>query len=148
MRYIDQRLSLPEGIHTKLDRASMAVALELRVPLLDHRLFTLAWRMPQNWLAHGGVGKQLLRRMLARQLPDAIVARRKHGFDVPIAAWLRGPLRQWAEDLLDIRALARDPLIDERAVRATFDEHLAGRANHGYALWALLMYRAWNERYG
>jgi asparagine synthase (glutamine-hydrolysing) len=148
MRYVDQRLGLPEGIHAKLDRASMSVALELRVPLLDHRLLAMAWCMPQRWLAHGGVGKLLLRGLLGRQLPVAVTARRKQGFDVPVSAWLRGPLRGWAEDLLNAKVLAQDPLIDGIAARARFAEHLAGRADHGYALWALLMYRSWSEYHG
>lgn len=148
MRYVDQRLGLPEGIHAKLDRASMSVALELRVPLLDHRLLAMAWCMPQRWLAHGGVGKLLLRGLLGRQLPVAVTARRKQGFDVPVSAWLRGPLRGWAEDLLNAKVLAQDPLIDGIAARARFAEHLAGRADHGYALWALLMYRSWSECHG
>ena len=147
MRYVDQCLGLPEGIHTKLDRASMSVGLELRVPLLDHRLLALAWRMPQQWLTCGGVGKLLLRRMLKRELPDQIASRPKQGFDVPVAIWLRGPLREWAEDLLNSRALKDDPWIGERAAKARFADHVAGRADHGYALWALLMYLSWSAHH-
>lgn len=148
MRYVDQRLSLPEGIHSKLDRASMAVALELRVPLLDPRLLALSWRMPQRWLARRGTGKLLLRKMLGRQLPSSLASRPKHGFDVPISAWLRGPLREWAADLLSDEALRRDAWIDAKVVRSLFDDHLSGRADYGYALWALLMYLSWSARHG
>jgi len=148
MRYVDQRLGLPEGIHTKLDRASMAVALELRVPLLDHRLLALSWRMPQPWLERGGIGKLLLRKMLGRQLPSSQVSRPKHGFDAPISAWLRGPLREWAAGLLASQVLHDDAWLDANAARALFDEHVSRRADYGYALWALLMYLSWNARHG
>jgi asparagine synthase (glutamine-hydrolysing) len=148
MRYVDQRMSLPEGIHTKLDRASMAVALELRVPLLDPRLLAMSWRMPQPWLAQGGVGKLLLRKMFGRQLPASLASRPKHGFDVPISAWLRGPLRAWATDLLSGAALQDDAWISAKAARALFDDHASGLADYGYALWALLMYLSWSERHG
>ncbi|MBT2118814.1 asparagine synthase (glutamine-hydrolyzing) [Dyella sp. LX-66] len=148
MRYVDQRLSLPEGIHSKLDRASMAVALELRVPLLDPRLLALSWRMPQSWLARGGMGKLLLRKMLGRQLPSSLVSRPKHGFDVPISAWLRGPLREWAADLLGGEVLRHDPWVDAGLIRSLFDDHLSGRADYGYALWAQLMYLSWSARHG
>jgi asparagine synthase (glutamine-hydrolysing) len=148
MRYVDQRLGLPEGIHTKLDRASMTTGLELRVPLLDHRLLALAWRMPQTWLANGRTGKLLLRRMLERELPGRIASRPKQGFDVPVASWLRGPLREWATDFVESRTLKDDPLIDAAEANARFADHVAGRADNGYALWALLMYLAWSRRYG
>jgi len=147
MRYVDQRLSLPEGIHSKLDRASMAVALELRVPLLDPRLLALSWRMPQPWLAQRGVGKLLLRKMLERQVPSSLASRPKHGFDVPISAWLRGPLREWAADLLAGDAVKRDSWLDAKVVRSLFDDHLSGRGDYGYALWAVLMYLSWNARH-
>jgi asparagine synthase (glutamine-hydrolysing) len=147
MRYLDQRMGLPEGIHTKLDRASMAVALELRVPMLDPNLLALAWRMPETWLAHGGVGKLLLRRLLGRRLPE-VSKRRKQGFDVPIASWLRGPLRPWADDLLSSARLPDEDLIDMAAVRRMLQDHVAGRADFGYALWSVLMFLSWNRRYG
>jgi len=147
MRYVDQRFGLPEGIHTKLDRASMAVALELRVPLLDPHLLALAWRMPQGWLAHGGVGKLLLRRLLGRRLPE-VSGRRKRGFDVPMASWLRGPLRIWAADLLSSADTSGGGLIDKASVQRMFQDHVAGRADYGYALWAVLMFLSWSQRYG
>lgn len=148
LRWRDQALALPEGIHAKLDRASMAVGLELRVPLLDPRLMQLAWRLPAAWHAPDGVGKRLLRRLAADVAPAGIAARRKQGFDVPLAAWLRGPLRDWAEALLAPAALAREPLLDAIHVRRLWRDHLSGRADHAHALWALLMYRAWSERHG
>ncbi len=148
MRFVDQALSLPEGIHVKLDRASMAAGLELRVPLLDHRLLELAWRLPPAWHAKGGVGKRMLRKLAERQLPQGLASRRKQGFDVPISSWLRGPLRTWAQDLLSPSAIAADPMLDAAAVERCLSEHLSRHADHGYALWALLMYRTWSLRYG
>jgi asparagine synthase (glutamine-hydrolysing) len=148
MRFVDQNLGLPEGIHTKLDRASMAAALELRVPLLDPRVVAFAWRMPQSWLASAGTGKILLRELVRRRVPGELVDRPKQGFDVPIAAWLRGPLRDWVSDLLTSTAVRQDPLLDAPAVAAQLAAHQAGRADYGYALWALAMYRAWDLRYG
>lgn len=148
LRWRDQALALPEGIHAKLDRASMAVGLELRVPLLDPRLMQLAWRLPAAWHARDGVGKRLLRALAAEVAPVGIAARRKQGFDVPLTAWLRGPLRDWAETLLAPAALAREPLLDAAHARRLWRDHLAARADHAHALWALLMYRAWSERHG
>lgn len=148
LRWRDQAIALPEGIHTKLDRASMAVGLELRVPLLDPRIIELSWRLPAQWHSRGGVGKRLLRRLLQGVAPTGIAQARKRGFDVPVRAWLRGPLRGWAAQLLAPRALAREPLLDAAQVSRLWQEHLAGRADNGLALWALLMYRAWSERHG
>lgn len=148
MRFFDQSLALPEGIHTKLDRASMAAGLELRVPLLDHRLVELAWRMPASWMATGNTGKCLLRALAGRQSPEGVQNLRKQGFDVPVSSWLRGPLRAWAEDLLAPSALRADPLLNGRHVRCMFGEHLSRRADHGHALWAILMYRTWSLRHG
>ena len=148
LRWRDQAVALPEGIHAKLDRASMAFSLELRVPLLDPRLLALAWRMPAAWHARDGVGKRMLRRLVEDVAPAGISTRRKQGFDVPLSAWLRGPLRDWAEALLAPAALACEPLLDAGHVRALWRDHLSGRADHGHALWALLMYRTWSDRHG
>lgn len=148
MRWRDQSLALPEGIHTKLDRASMAVGLEMRVPFLDPRLISLAWRIPTDWHRCNGIGKRLLRRLATDVAPKKVARLRKHGFDVPIAEWLRGPLRPWAEELLTPVMLACDPLLDPRYIRELWKDHIARRADYGYALWAVLMYRAWSERYG
>jgi len=148
MRFVDQALTLPEGIHTKLDRSSMAVGLELRTPLLDHRLLALSWRMPLDWHADAKVGKKLLRMLVSEQAPPDIASRRKQGFDVPISAWLRGPLREWAQDLLSPASVSTDPMLNTVAVQHCLDDHLSLRTDHGYALWALLMYRAWSLHYG
>jgi asparagine synthase (glutamine-hydrolysing) len=148
LRWRDQAVALPEGIHTKLDRASMSVGLELRVPLLDPRLLEMAWRLPLHWHTQKGVGKLMLRRLVEDVVPVEVSAKRKQGFDVPIASWLRGPLRDWAESLLAPAALNNDSHLDTDHARWLWTSHLSGRADHGYALWALLMYRAWSERHG
>lgn len=146
MRLIDQRLGLPEGIHTKLDRASMASSLELRIPLLDSRLIAFSWSLPDEWLTHGQTGKKPLRDLFSRRLPIELAKRRKQGLDVPVAQWLRGPLFQWADDLLSSGERDDDPLLDVRRLRTMLDEHTAGRADHGFSLWAVCMYRQWQDR--
>jgi asparagine synthase (glutamine-hydrolysing) len=147
MRFVDQTLSLPDGILTKLDRSSMAAGLELRAPFLDHQLLALAWQMPPQWHRDNTKGKKLLRRLLNGQAPPDIISRRKKGFDVPISAWLRGPLREWSQDLLSASSISADPLLNVSTVQRCLDEHLSNRSDHGFALWALLMYRTWCLRY-
>jgi asparagine synthase (glutamine-hydrolysing) len=144
MLYLDTAVTLPDGMLTKVDRASMATGLEVRVPLLDHRVVELAWRLPYAANVNRGVGKRLLRRVLDRYVPRQLVDRPKMGFDPPIGAWLRGPLRQGAADLLDPHALATAG-INSTPVRQRWADHQAGRRNWAYALWTVLMYQAWRE---
>jgi asparagine synthase (glutamine-hydrolysing) len=143
MIYLDTAVSLPDDMLVKLDRASMGVGLEARVPLLDHRVLELAWRLPFEMRVRGGQGKWLLRQLLDRYVPRALVARPKMGFDPPLGAWLRGPLREWAEELLDERRLRAEGFLEPAPVRAAWDEHLQGRRNWDYRLWAVLMFEAW-----
>lgn len=143
MRFLDQGATLPEGIHTKLDRASMAFGLELRVPLLDSALVAFSWRLPEPWLRRGPTGKVILREMLARSLPAAVATRPKQGFDVPIGAWLRAGLRDWAADL--VAGAGGVPGLDVAHLRRSFEAHLAGRVDHGHALWAALVLLAWRR---
>jgi asparagine synthase (glutamine-hydrolysing) len=139
---------LPDDILVKIDRASMSCALEVRSPFLDHRVFSAAWSLtPRQRIAHGQ-GKQILRRLLAQQLPPALFERPKAGFAIPLAQWLRGGLRDWAEALLSPHALAQDGYVDARAVRRVWAAHLAGRRNAQHALWPVLMLRAWREETG
>jgi asparagine synthase (glutamine-hydrolysing) len=134
---------LPDDILTKVDRASMAVSLETRVPLLDHDVVEFAWRIPLDWKIHGRTQKWILRQVLARHAPTALFERPKMGFGVPVGQWLRGPLRNWAADLLDENALRADGILDPHVVTRTWDAHQAGRGNHEHQLWAVLMFQSW-----
>lgn len=148
MMYTDQSLYLPENILTKVDRASMASSLELRVPLLDHRVVEFSWTVPHHLRFDGRDGKVLLRRILYRLVPRHMVERPKHGFEIPLDEWLRKPLRSWMLDLLDPAALGGDGFMDHETVTNLVSEHLTGRGNHGYALWPVLMFQAWLRCHG
>ncbi len=145
MQLLDMVTYLPDDILTKVDRASMASSLEVRVPLLDHRLVEFAWRLPRASLFANGQTKAPLRRILDRYVPRALIERPKSGFAVPIDSWLRGPVRDWAEDLLSEKALADDGLLDPRPIRTAWAEHLSRRRNHQHALWCVLMFQAWRR---
>jgi len=147
MMLADQLEYLPDDLLAKVDRASMAVSLEARVPLLDHRVVEFSWRLPDRFKVRGGQGKWLLRRLLSRRVPDALVERPKMGFSVPVDDWLRGPLRAWAEELLEDSRLEADGLLTAMPVRNTWREHLAGRRSAGLALWAVLVFQAWRDRW-
>jgi asparagine synthase (glutamine-hydrolysing) len=138
---------LPDDFLVKVDRASMAHGLEVRPPLLDYRLLELAARIPSRWKVTNGETKWILKRTFERQLPRSIVGRRKHGFEIPIDAWLRGPLRDAFEDaVLDRRAPVRE-LIDQDTASKVYRAHLAGTGRHGNVLWSLLILARWAERY-
>jgi asparagine synthase (glutamine-hydrolysing) len=139
----DMMSYLPDDILTKVDRATMASGLEARVPFLDPRVVEQAWRTPLRYKKRAGQGKWLLRQILYRHVPSELIERPKAGFAIPIGAWLRGPLRDWAEGLLSESALARDPALDRGAIRRRWAQHLAGRHDWTASLWGVLMYRAW-----
>lgn len=148
LMYADQLDYLPDDILHKVDRASMIYALESRVPFLDHRVVEMSWRFPSPELLQEGRGKQPLRRLLSRYIPTALFERPKQGFSPPIDAWLRGPLRDWAEDLLSSEAIAALPMLDAGGVRAVWRDHLGGRIDAGIALWNVLMLSDWRRRFG
>jgi asparagine synthase (glutamine-hydrolysing) len=135
---------LPDDILAKVDRATMAVSLEGRIPLLDHRVVELAQRLPLSFKIRGDTGKQVLRRVLHRYVPPALVDRPKRGFAIPVDAWLRGPLREWALDLLAEDRLRREGFLEPAAVSTAVREHLAG-ASRGAQLWVALMFQSWLE---
>jgi asparagine synthase (glutamine-hydrolysing) len=139
---------LPTDPLHKVDRASMAVSLEVRSPLLDTRLYELAWSLPERMKLRDGKGKWLLQQLLTRRLPHGLMDRPKQGFGVPIGPWLRGPLREWAEHLLDPARLEQGGLLDPAPVRAAWQLHLSGRENLANQLWAILMLEAWREHWG
>jgi asparagine synthase (glutamine-hydrolysing) len=123
----------------------MAASLETRVPLLDHRIVEFALRLPLHQKMRDGRGKWILRRVLDRYVPRALVEGPKKGFGIPIHAWLRGPLRAWAEDLLSEQRLRSGGLIDPGTVRCLWRQHLEGRSDWGYRLWPVLMFEAWRD---
>jgi asparagine synthase (glutamine-hydrolysing) len=143
MQFIDTMTYLPDDILVKVDRAGMSVGLEVRVPLTDYRLVEYSWQLPRRFKFRHGKQKWLLRELLRRYLPDTLIDRPKIGFMFPLAEWLRGPLRDWAENLLDAKRMESEGFLNPGPIREKWLQHLSGQANWQYRLWCVLMFQAW-----
>ena len=147
MQLTDTNFYLPGDILTKVDRASMAVSLEVRVPLLDHRLIEYVWKLPLSMKMRNGKSKWLLREILYKYVPQELIDRPKMGFGVPIGHWLRGPLRDWAESLLDEKKIKEAGILNYAPIKNKWAEHLSGERNWQYHIWDILIFQAWSERW-
>lgn len=143
MLHYDYAGYLPDDILVKVDRASMAVSLEARAPLLDSRVLEFAWSLPREYLFDGQHGKRVLRNLLTRYVPRSLIDRPKRGFSVPVKEWLGGPLRDWVEELISEKALSEQGIFDAKSVRDAWHQHLYGWANHSELMWSVLMFQAW-----
>jgi asparagine synthase (glutamine-hydrolysing) len=143
MMFLDAVTYLPNDILTKVDRATMAVSLEARIPMLDHRVAEFAWRLPTSLKIRNGRGKWILRRLLRRFVPAPWIDRSKSGFGVPLDRWLRGPLRDWAESLLDMSRLRSEGFLNPQPIHKMWNDFLAGNHAWQYHLWDVLMFQAW-----
>jgi asparagine synthase (glutamine-hydrolysing) len=141
----DLQSYLPDDILVKVDRASMGVGLEARVPFLDPRVVEFAARLPMDALIRGGEGKRILREVLYRYVPRELVDRPKMGFGIPLAEWLQGPLREWAEDLLSEASLRTAGILRPEPIRAQWRMHVAGRGNAAYRIWNVLVFEQWRR---
>jgi len=145
MMVLDSLTFLPDDVLTKVDRASMALSLEVRAPFLDPEVFKFAWSLPANMKIREGSGKWILRQLLYSYVPKELVERPKTGFGIPLDSWLRGPLRDWGEALLAPDRLRREGYLNSAMVQEKWEEHLSGRKSWQYHLWDVLMFESWLE---
>lgn len=141
--FLDLLHYLPDDLLAKVDRATMAVGLESRAPFLDHRVVEAAWRVPMPYRIRDGKGKWILRQILRRHLPSNLIDRPKQGFCVPLDAWLRGPLRGWAGDLLFPMSSDKEGHLDGGLLRSVWQEHQAGDRNWSHLIWNAVVFEAW-----
>lgn len=146
MMAMDAGQYMSDDILVKVDRAAMANSLETRVPLLDHRVFEFAWQLPLHMKIRNGVGKWALREVLYRHVPKSMIERPKKGFSIPLAQWLRGPLRDWAENLLSEKRLINEGYFNPKPIRKAWEQHITGKADNALKLWSILMFQAWLEK--
>ncbi len=147
MMFLDFSTYLPDDILTKVDRASMAVSLEVRVPLLDHRVVEFSWKLPFGFKVNKNGGKFILKELLKKYIPSHLIERPKMGFGIPIGEWLRGPLRKWVLSLLDEKKIKKEGFLNHRLVRNLLDEHLSGKRNWQYLLWDIIIWELWYGRW-
>jgi asparagine synthase (glutamine-hydrolysing) len=143
MMLYDLLTYLPDDILCKVDRAGMAVSLESRIPFLDHHVFAFSSSLPLSYKINEGKSKWILREILKKYIPEILIDRPKMGFGIPLEAWLRGPLKEWANDLLDEKVLKESGMLNPKIVKQKWEEHISGKRNWHYQLWAILMFQAW-----
>ena len=145
MMVLDLLTYLPDDILVKVDRAAMASSLETRVPFLDHKLIEYIWKIPHNLKFQKGNGKIILKNILNQYVPQNLTERPKMGFGIPIDVWLRGPLRDWAENLLNEKKIKQDNYFNAKLIKNKWNDHISGKRNWQYHLWDILMFQAWKE---
>jgi asparagine synthase (glutamine-hydrolysing) len=148
MMHMDTRTYLPDDILCKVDRAAMSMGLETRAPFLDHRLVEFSWQLPLSMKINGNQTKWILRELLYKDVPKNLIERPKAGFSIPLGAWLRGPLREWAENLLDETRLEQEGLLHSKPIRLAWSQHLSKKYDHSAKLWSILMLQSWLEAQG
>jgi len=147
MMVLDFLTYLPDDILVKVDRSAMASSLETRAPFLDHKLIEYVWRIPQSYKLRNGHGKWILKKILGQYVPNNLIDRPKMGFGVPIENWLRGPIKDWAENLLNEKKLKQDGIFNSKIIRDKWQDHLSGKKNWHHDLWNILMFQSWiNEK--
>ena len=145
MMHMDTRTYLPDDILCKVDRAAMSMGLETRAPFLDHRVAEFSWQLPLSMKINGNQTKWILRELLYKDVPKNLIERPKAGFSIPLGAWLRGPLREWAENLLDGARLEQEGLLYPEPIRLAWTQHLSSKYDHSAKLWSILMLQSWLE---
>ena len=143
MMFLDSMTYLPDDILVKVDRAAMGVSLETRAPFLDHRVVELSTRIPIDFKINNGVGKKILRNILYRYVPRELIERPKHGFGIPLGDWLRGPLKEWAEEYLNENRIEQEGFFNSKKIRTRWEEHISKKRNWEHSIWSILMFESW-----